>query len=80
MQRTIQKPQALIDAAKSAGMSVPDNVVEYDKNEFPHWHFFVNIRIGRPLKDDQSHIKNAVVISKADRDHLNFLDLESRLE
>jgi hypothetical protein len=78
--RTLEHPQSLIEAAKQAGISVPEEH-NYDTRKYPHWHFFVNIQIGRPLKNDQSHFKNAVVIASVkDLSHLSFLDLEDRLE
>ncbi len=78
--RSLERPQALIDAAKQAGMKVPADVTNYDKAEFPHWHVFVAIQIGRPLANDDSHFKNAKTIASADRMDLSFSKLVGKIE
>jgi hypothetical protein len=54
-------PETLVAAATEAGMELPDNVRDFDKNEYPHFHAFCVTQLGRPdplgrtLGECQSH-------------------------
>lgn len=78
--KTISHPNALIDDAKAAGIAVPEDIKSYDKKDFPHWHFFVNIQVDRPLLSESSPAHNAKVIASLPEDQLNFLAVEGNLE
>jgi hypothetical protein len=56
-------PSMLLQHAEAAGMKVPPDVDNYEPKEFPHFHVFCNVQLGRSMNwDEPSH--NAEVIAK----------------
>lgn len=54
----------LVTFAEGAGMKVPPNADEYDKNKFPHWHVYTTMQLGRRMPSPDSHARNAHLIAK----------------
>lgn len=40
---------------------LPENIEEYDKNEYPHWYVFCQLHLGRPIDTDDLE-NNAKII------------------
>ena len=53
----------LVEPAKNAGMRVPENVEQYDPNEYPHFHVFCTVQIGAALPYPAAFRDNAHVIA-----------------
>lgn len=56
-------PSMLVGAAKAAGINLPDNIEEYDPNEFPHWHVYLSCQLGTAMPRPDSHWNNARVVA-----------------
>jgi hypothetical protein len=56
-------PEMLIAHAEAAGIKVPEDVKNYDKEQFPHWEVYCNAQLGRPIIFGRSHVDNASVIA-----------------
>ena len=65
-------PIMLVPHAKAAGMKVPEDVDEFDGNDFPHFHVFCNAQLGRPIPNWGSTVSdNAKVIAEIPDDKIN---------
>lgn len=74
-------PSMLIGPATEAGMKTPifgDND-DYDPNEFPHFHVFCAVQLGRRMADMGEHWKNAEVIAAISDEDIKSLTLEDLL-
>lgn len=60
----ITMPETLVDAAQAAGMLVPVNLRDYDKDIYPYWHIYCVIQLDRPMSSPDSHILNANTVAK----------------
>ncbi len=63
-------PEMLVNPAREAGIAVPDNPVDFDKEEFLHWDVFLTIQIGKPMRSPTEHWENARVIGKVPEDKI----------
>lgn len=75
----------LIPAAKEAGMKTPsEEQIErqnFDKAEYPHWHVYCMLQLGRRMPSAQSHFENAQIIAAIPDNQIrmvNFSDIENR--
>lgn len=59
----IALPGLLIDPAREAGMSTPEDADNFDPAEFPHFAVFCAYQLGRVLESPSGHWKNARVIA-----------------
>lgn len=66
-------PEMLIPAAKEAGIAVPEDVNNYDKEQFPHWFVYTALQLGAPLSYMGVHIDNAKIIAGIDADKLKTM-------
>ncbi len=66
-------PEMLISPAKKAGMSVPDNVEDYNKEEFPHWFVYCSLQLGTAMPSPTAPWENAKVIAAIDVDVLKTM-------
>ena len=60
----------LVAPAAKAGMKVPLNVEDYDREEFMHFHVYELMQIGRPLPHPAAHWDNAEVIAALSEDEV----------
>jgi hypothetical protein len=59
----ISTPAMLVRPAEKAGIKVPQNLDNYDKARFPHFHVFTALQCGRPLPFPTAHWRNATVVA-----------------
>ena len=69
-------PEMLVDSATKAGIKVPSDVTEYDKNTYPHWYVFCTLQLGQPMPYWSVHYDNAKVIAGISDDKLKKLTLD----
>lgn len=66
-------PSMIEDAAREAGMKIPDDVeAEFDPNEFPHWHVYCNLQLGRAVTWG-NHWENAKIVANAPEDKIRTM-------
>ena len=71
----------LVNPAMEASMKMPNDIHNYNPDEFPHWHVFVNIQIGRVMTYSSSHFLNAKIIAGIEDEdimHITLRELEKR--
>lgn len=56
--------------AKDAGIKVPSDIENYDRNEFPHWFVYTKMQLGRPMASADSHWFNAKVVAGVSEDEI----------
>lgn len=58
-------PGMLVSAAEKAGIKCPPDPEEFEVKDFPHFHAFCVMQLGRPLRNGMSsHWDNAHIIAK----------------
>ena len=57
-------PEMLVEPANQAGIKVPEDIDNYNPDEFPHWHVFLNVQIGISCPYPGCHWDNAEVSAK----------------
>ena len=57
-------PTMLVAPAKDAGIEVPDDLDNYDKELYPHFFVFCVVQLGRPMPHPSAHFDNAKIIGK----------------
>jgi len=73
-------PSMLVDPAEAAGIAVPPDPDSFDEEEFPHFHVFIAIQLGRPVLCPNDVWSNAEVIAQLDRERIRQVtrkDLEA---
>lgn len=68
-------PSMIAPAAEGAGMAVPPDPDNYDKEEYPHFFVFCQVQLGVPMQPND-HWENAKVIAKIPTDELKTLGLQ----
>ena len=53
----------LVPAASAAGMTVPDDPEDFNADEFPHFHVFCVLQLGKPMRTPGECWENAKVIA-----------------
>lgn len=76
----IRYPCMLKAAAIESGMKVPSDADEYEPNEYPHWHVYVRLQVGKELPSRWAHWDNAKVIASLSVDELKELTLEKAVD
>lgn len=56
--------ELLVGPAKEAGIKVPDDVEQYDRDAYPHWHLFCCIQLGARMPSPTAHWDNAKIIAQ----------------
>ena len=67
--------EMLVPAAKAAGIKLPEDVNNYNKNEFPHWFIYTALQLGAPMPYMSAHIDNAKIIAGIPEDKLKTMVL-----
>jgi len=65
----------LIEPAKKAGMSVPNDAENFSSDLFPHFRVFCNMQIGRPMPTPSCHWDNAKIIAAIPDDKIKIICL-----
>lgn len=68
-------PIMLVEAAERAGMPVPSDVDNFDPNEYPHFHVFCRLQLGKRIRWGE-HWDNAKVIASIGFDRIKTMHLE----
>lgn len=64
-------PEMLVGPARQAGITVPDNVEDYDKEQFPHWIVYLTAQqLGTGLPCPAAQFDNARVIAAIPEDRI----------
>lgn len=66
----------LVPAAEKAGIKVPENLEDYDRNEYKHWWVFQQVQLGTAMPNPDSHWRNAEVISKLTEEEITTVSVE----
>lgn len=56
-------PALLVNPAEEAGMKVPDDPEDFDAEEFPHFHVFLLLQLGRRMPTPSAHWENAKIVA-----------------
>lgn len=73
-------PGMIADAAKKAGMKVPENPDgEWKVEEYPHFNIFCNVQLGRRIRWGE-HWENAKVVAAVPEDKLKTITLMELIE
>lgn len=62
--------EMLVPAAQEAGMAVPPDPDDYDRDQFPHFFVFESVQIGASMPDFQAHWDNAKIIAAIPEDRI----------
>ena len=80
----ITKPIMLVEAATTAGISVPNDVDEYDseqnREDYPHFYVFCQLQLGKPMRDPGEHWENAKVVASVPKELIREVTIEDLLE
>jgi hypothetical protein len=68
-------PQMLVAAANEASIKVPEDLENYDKNEFPHWFILCATQLARPMRPGE-HWENAKIISNLTFEQLSTMSYD----
>ena len=73
-------PHMLAEAAKKAGMPVPENPDNFDQDEFLHFHVFVVAQIGKSTRYHGEHWNNAKVIASLSDEEVKEIGIEGLIK
>lgn len=68
--------EMLVEAAKKAGMKVPDDAEDFDQNDYPHFAVFCNAQLARRVVYHGEHWDNAKVIAGIAEDDIRKVTVE----
>jgi hypothetical protein len=71
-------PGMIADAARAAGMKVPDEPDidgSWDPNDYPHFYVFCGVQLCRPIEWGE-HWENARVVAQVRENELRVITLE----
>jgi len=57
-------PELLVKPAQDAFIPIPENLEDYDVEEYPHWHVYLMLQLGSSMPDARAHFHNAHVVSR----------------
>ena len=75
-------PGMIAEAAKIAGMAVPESPDDEDSwtaKEFPHFMAFCNLQLARPMNSPSEHWENAHIIAPIPVEKLKRMTLQDFL-
>ena len=75
---SINRPESLVSDAVKAGIDVPANLHEYDREKYRHWYLFTLLQIERPMLNENAAQRNAAEIAAIPADVLS--DTEKAVE
>ncbi len=67
-------PDMLANCAKEAGMKVPADPDEFEKEEYPHFFVFLAMQLGASLPYAAAHWDNAKIIAEIPEERLRELN------
>lgn len=69
----IAYPEMLVNAAQEAKIKVPENVNNYNGNEYPHFRVFANCQLGISQSYMGCHFDNAKIIAAIPDDKIKTI-------
>lgn len=72
-------PGMLVGAAEQAGMSVPADPTSFDAEQFPHFHVFCTVQLGRAMRPGE-HWGNADVVQGVPLDKIKEVTLAELID
>lgn len=72
--------EILAECAREAGIKVPENLDEYDPNDFPHWHVYHSVQFGQPMPHWSAHRDNAKVVADVPESMIRIIKLSALIE
>lgn len=75
----IAEPAGLVGPAKEAGIAIPEDLEEFDPEEYPHWDAFCTMQLGRPMPNASCHWENAKVIARIPLDKIKTITIREML-
>lgn len=57
-------PSLLAEVARASGINVPEDLDNYEREDFPHWHVYQGVQLGAPMPHPSAHHDNAKVIAQ----------------
>ena len=71
-------PELLVEPAKKAGMSVPENANDFNlyKNKHTHFWIFCQLQLGAPMPSPSVHFDNAQVIADIELEKLKTMSYD----
>ena len=70
----------LVPAALEAGIKVPDDVKNYDKEEYVHFFVYTAIQLGQALPHPTAHWNNAHVVARFTAEELKLMTYQDFLD
>lgn len=68
-------PGMLVGPASRAGMKVPPNPEDFDRDQYPHFFVFCAVQLGRRMSDPGQAWDNAEVLAAIPEDEIKTLTL-----
>lgn len=68
-------PSMLIEASVQAGMQVPPDPDNFNRDEYPHFHIFCMVQLGRAVNWGE-HWENAKVVARIPDTKVKTITLE----
>ena len=72
-------PSMLVSAAEQAGMKVPDNPDDFNREDYKHFFVFCNAQLCRPMSPGE-HWDNAKVIAEIPEEEITTVTLEDLID
>lgn len=69
-------PEMIVGAAIQAGIKVPEDLSEYDKQEYPHWNVYCMAQLGHRIPRCGCHWDNAKVIANITDDKIKLVTVQ----
>jgi len=66
-------PCMLVNPAEKAGIKVPEDPDNFDKQEFPHFYVFCFMQLGRRMPFPDSHWNNAHIIASIPEENIRLV-------
>lgn len=77
----IPQPYLLVPAAVKAGIEVPNDIHNFEPEEYPHFAVFVNAQTNKLLPHAEAHFDNAKLVAQIPREvvlQMSLKDLVNR--
>lgn len=73
-------PSMLTSAAEQAGMKFPSDPDDFSPEEFPHFHVFCAVQLGRRMGQLNEHWDNAKVVAAVSDDDIRSISLADLID
>lgn len=70
----------IANAAKKAGIRVPDDLENYDKKQYPHWNVFCAMQLGAPMPYPNVAFDNAKVVAALSIEEIETITAKQLLD